>query len=161
MKKSKKVLLGVATIWPIFYIGVFILSIFLIFGVAAASGGTGGPSPEPEGALALLLPLGFLLFFCLHILTMVDVLALKVYYIIRAVKDQQLDQNMRIMWILLFVFATLIAEPIYWYLYIWREPAAVNPPQLSAPGMNPNWTNPTNVRREGSYAPPIDPPDWR
>jgi hypothetical protein len=160
MKKSTKVLLGIASIWPVAYIGLFVLSIILIFAFAAATEG-GGPSPEPGGPVALLLPFGFMAFFALHLLTIADITALKIYYIIHAVKNQQLDQNMRIMWILLFVFATLIAEPIFWYLYIWREPKAVNPPQLSAPGMNPNWTNPSNVRREGAYVPPRDPPDWR
>jgi hypothetical protein len=160
MKKSTKVLLGIASIWPVVYIGLFVLAIFLIFALAAATEG-GGPAPEPSGPLSVLIPLGFMGFFALHLLTIADITALKIYYIIHAVKNQQLDQNMKIMWILLFVFATLIAEPIFWFLYIWREPAQVNPPQLQAPGMSPNWTNPTKSNREGSYAPPYDPPDWR
>jgi hypothetical protein len=75
-----------------------------------------------------LIPIGFLLFFLIHILTILLMFALMPLYIILALQDQRHDQTTRIIWIVLFATIGILANPVYWYLYIWRKPkVAVEP----------------------------------
>jgi len=162
MKKSTKVWLGIATIWPVVYIFVFIAAIVLFFALVASEGGS--PGSDPGGPASMLLPFGFVGLMAVHMLTILDMLAMKVFYIVRVFKTEQLDQNMRIMWTLLLVFATIFAEPVFWYLYIWRDPpnTANTPSQLAGFGQRPAWGKQTTTReREAAYVPPREPPDWR
>jgi hypothetical protein len=131
----------------------------MIFAFAASQGG--GPSSAPGGPGSILIPFGFMAFFGLHILTVFELLVLKVFYIVHAARAEYLDQNMKLIWILLFVFATIIAEPIFWYLYIWREPARANSPQLKATGVGSTWANQDESAQADLYSPPSEPPDWR
>ena len=110
------------------------------------------------------LPFGFVGLMAVHLFTILEMLALKVFYVVRVFKTEQLDQNMKIMWTLLLVFATIFAEPVFWYLYIWREPLAAsqNQLQLPAPGMQTAWGRQIKQPdREVAYVPPSQPPDWR
>jgi hypothetical protein len=159
MKTSTKVLLGFATLWPVLYVFVFISAIVLVVLFAGHDAGRSDP-----GGDSLWLPLGFVGLIAVHMFTILEMLALKVFYVIRVFKTEQLDQNMRIMWTLLLVFATIVAEPVFWYLYIWREqPAALqNQPQLLAPGVQTAWRRQTKTPpSEAAYVPPSQPPDWR
>ena len=45
-------------------------------------------------------------------------------YIILVVKSGRLDETMRIIWVVLICMLGFFAMPVFWYLYIWREPAA-------------------------------------
>jgi hypothetical protein len=47
-------------------------------------------------------------------------------YIILAVKNESLDQTMRIVWIVLFATMGVAVNPVYWYLYVWRQPPAAS-----------------------------------
>ncbi|MEQ1642140.1 MAG: hypothetical protein ABL959_01685 [Pyrinomonadaceae bacterium] len=147
----QKVLLGIASAWPLVYIFIFIV---LIFGVVVISpGGPGG-----GGELNPLFGIGFVILMLVHMITIFGSLALTVFYIVHAVKNTKLDSNMRIIWIVLFFFGGMIAEPIYWYLQIWKEPepsvAQLIPPPASS------WAQQEEMR-QGSYVPPNEPPDWR
>jgi hypothetical protein len=159
MKKSTKVWLGIATIWPALYFFLFIAAIIGVFVLSAAADGP----PESGGSGSILFPLGFVGLLAMHLFTILEMLAMKVFYIVRVFKTEQLDQNQRIMWTLLLVFATIFAEPVFWYLYIWREPAiANNPPQLLSPGQYAGWgQQATTPNPEAAYVPPMQPPDWR
>ena len=68
--------------------------------------------------------LGFSGFFVLHLLTMLLMLALMPFYIILAVKNERLDQTMRIIWVVLLCTMGLLANPVYWFLYVWRKPGS-------------------------------------
>lgn len=110
------------------------------------------------------LPIGFVGLMAVHMFTILEMLALKIFYIVRVFKTEPLDQNLKIMWTLLLVFVPIFAEPVFWYLYIWREPrpAWQNQPQLPAPGVQTAWGRQTTTRdREAAYVPPSQPPDWR
>jgi hypothetical protein len=160
MKKRTKIWLGIATFWPLAYIFLFITSIFVIFGIAAAS----GPGSEPHGAAAILLPVGFVGFFALHMFTMLEIMAMKVFYIVKVLKADHLDQNMKIMWTLLLFFTALFVEPIYWYLYIWKDKSDAtlpNEPRQVGPGLRSSWGRQKTAEREPAYVPPAQPPDWR
>ena len=68
-----------------------------------------------------LFPVGFVVLFAAHFLTILLMTALMPLYIILAVKDERHDQTMRIIWVVLFCTIGMFAMPVYWYLYIWRS----------------------------------------
>jgi hypothetical protein len=159
MKKSTKIWLGIATIWPIVYMFLFFLVIFSVFIMAALN--PGAHAPVDNSPASILFPIGFMGFFVLHMLTIVGTLALTVFYIIRVIKTEQLDQNMKIMWLLLLFFMGMLAQPVFWYLYIWRgAPNLSNEQKMVGPGGQLPLTA-TSSSREAEYFPPRQPPDWR
>lgn len=165
MKKSRKVWLGIATIWPIVYMFLFIASIFSLIIFSGIHDGD-PPVAGPHGPGSMLFPLGFMGLFAVHMVTILGTLALTVFYIIRVFKTERLDQNMKIMWMLLLFFMGMVAQPVFWYLYIWRDPPELtsqgNPPHALAAGSQSSWTRqPAPAAREAAYVPPPQPPDWR
>lgn len=157
MKKSTKIWLGIATIWPIVYIFLFSVVIVSVLIVAAPNS---SPQALGEGSPgSILFPIGFMGFFVLHMLTIMGTLALTVFYIIRVFKTEQLDQNMKIMWMLLLFFMGMLAQPVFWYLYIWRDAPGESKEQKM---VGPSFQHPitaTNSSREAEYF--RQPPDWR
>jgi hypothetical protein len=151
LSRMQKILLGIASGWPIVYIFVFIA---FIFGLVLTSGG----GPLGGGDLGPLFGGAFVALFLVHMITIFLTLALTVFYIVHAVKNTKLDSNMRIIWIVLFFFGGMIAQPVYWYLQIWKEPqphvAQLTPLPASS------WAQQEDMR-QGSYVPPNEPPDWR
>lgn len=71
---------------------------------------------------------GFIAVFAVHMLTIVLLLGLITIYIVLAIKNEQLDQTMKILWVVGLCMLTMITMPIYWYLYIWRKPKASERP---------------------------------
>ncbi len=157
MTKRKKVWLGIATIWPIAWMFIFMISMFTFF--FSFAGRPGQPEPGP---ILFLFPVIILL----HFVTVFGSLALIIYYIFDIFKNERLEQNYKIMWTVLLFFAGMLAMPIYWYLYIWRdapEGAALGGPPgpdlyLNQPHPE-NWTSRQAEARE--YVPPPQPPNWR
>jgi hypothetical protein len=76
------------------------------------------PIPPP---IALGGGLGFIILAILHFGTIVLMMLLMPYYIILAVKNDRLDQTERIIWIVLLCTIGLFANPVYWYLHVWRK----------------------------------------
>jgi len=79
-------------------------------------------------AISPIFPVGFVMIFLLHILTIFIMFALMPLYIILAIKNERLDQTMRIVWVVLACTVGMFADPVHWYLYVWRTPAAIPPP---------------------------------
>lgn len=165
MKKSRKVWLGIATIWPIVYMFLFIASIFGFMIFAGVHDG-GPPVVGPHPPDSMLFPLSFMGLMAVHMGTILGTIALTVFYIIRVFKTERLDQNMKIMWMLLLFFMGMFAQPIFWYLYIWRDTPELNSPgnqpHVLASGSQAAWTKQAAPSaREAAYVPPPQPPDWR
>jgi len=163
MKKSTKIWLGIATIWPIVYMFLFFVVIFSVFIVAGFNHGPRAPVGNAPGSI--FSPIGFMGFFVLHMLTIMGSLALTVFYIIRVFKTEKLDQNMKIMWMLLLFFMGILAQPVFWYLYIWRDAPDLSSNlsqdrQAIGEGSQRPWSA-TRSSREAEYSPPRQPPDWR
>jgi hypothetical protein len=115
MKKPTKVLLGLATLWPFFYLILFFV---VIFSTIVFVPGSGEPGPPP--LIALILPL--------HLFTMLAGIALIVFYIVNVFKNDRVEKDKKALWAVVLFMGSMIAMPIYWYLYIWREPLAVDSP---------------------------------
>jgi hypothetical protein len=193
-KRSTRILLGLLTIWPVIYIGLFVVSIFsfMLLMPFAADRSTGNcgeldliqltekiqnrelkqltiksdeiiatdrvgacdyhtsvsnertrseiirkakatdannaplvAKVEEETSrprLPMVFPIGFVALFALHALTIFLTIALMPLYIVLAVKSDRLDETTRIIWVVLFCTIGMLGMPVYWYLYIWREP---------------------------------------
>jgi len=106
MNKSKKILLGIATIFPIIYIIIFstiiTLSIFIY-----------------------IIDLDAILFsylFIAHIFTIIFTIALIIFYIIHILKNNMISyKSEKIILSILIFFFNAIAMPIYYYIYIVKK----------------------------------------
>jgi hypothetical protein len=79
-------------------------------------------------AISPIFPVGFMMILLLHLITILLMFVLMPLYIILAIKNERLDQTMRIVWVVLACTVGMFADPVYWYLYVWRTPAAIPPP---------------------------------
>ena len=77
------------------------------------------PLPLP---IALGTGVGFIVLMIVHFATIILMMTIMPFYIILAVKNEQLDQTMRIVWIVLICMIGFFANPVYWYLHVWRKP---------------------------------------
>src|SRR5215813_2046724 len=77
------------------------------------------PLPVP---IALGTGVGFMALMIIHFATILLMMTLMPFYIILAVKNEQLDQTTRIVWIVLICMIGFFAHPAYWYLQVWRKP---------------------------------------
>jgi hypothetical protein len=145
MKKSSKILLALATIWPFLYMilfmGVFVSSIFL-------------RGNEPGIIWAIIIPL--------HILTMLWMIGLTIFYMVNVFRNDQVNKDMKVLWAVVLFMGSIIAMPIYWYLYIWREPPAFAPGHAELPSVRTSGfvNSAERSRRQNEYN-PQRPPDWR
>ena len=152
MKRSTKLLLGVASVWPLIYIFLFIS---FIFGMMAFS--ANGPIDD---TYAPIFAVGVVVIFALHFLTILLSLGLTVFYIVHVIKNEGLETNIKAMWAVLLFIAGMIVQPVYWYLNIWKMPTV----EASAGSLDPSnvsaWdTFETGARRD-EYS-TVEPPDWR
>lgn len=79
-----------------------------------------------QSEVPMVFPVGIMLLFGAHFLTILLIMGLMPFYVILAVKDERHDQSMRIIWIVLMCMVGMFAMPIYWFLYVWREKAPGN-----------------------------------
>jgi hypothetical protein len=121
-KKSTKVLLGLATLWPVVYMFVFIGFFFLMFATFANAHST---HSEP--------PIWFIIIFPLHFLTILWSFGLIGIYIYHVFKTAAVAQDKKALWAVVIFLGNMVAMPIYFYLYIWKGPAPASPTQVSLP----------------------------
>ncbi len=111
MSKGKAIALGLLTIWPPVYMVLFFCFVLLTMFTA------GGSGSEP--------PIGFFLIFPFHMFTMVAMFALLGIYIVLVIKNKALEDNMRIIWVILVIMLGIGAMPVYWWLHVWNTPEEV------------------------------------
>lgn len=160
MTKFTKILLAVATVFPIAYMIFFLVFVFsTIFFL-----------PPDATAADKAFPSLFMLIIPLHFLAMLLTLGLTIFYIVNVFKNERVDKDKKTLWAVVIFMGSVFAMPIYWYLYIWREgqtPAATAPPppwhnQQLGGAERTQWANQgATSNREHEYRPPPAPPDWR
>ena len=96
MNKPAKIALAVASLWPFVWVLIFVLFMFGTMFFVSFH----GDHDQHQG-----MPLPFVLFFAAHIFTMFFVFALTAFYVV-------------------YLFRT--DRVAFWYLYIWKEPEAVD-----------------------------------
>ena len=132
-----------------------ILFFLLVFSMVLFPGAEGESGAPP---LVLLI-------FPLHLLTMLIVMALMVFYIVNVFKNERVDKDQKVLWAVVLFMGNMIAMPVYWYLHIWKSAPAVNPSTTGQLGSldSSMWTNEVTAQRADNpqYVPPKQPPNWR
>lgn len=113
MSKAKKLALGAATLWPLLYL--FLFFGFFAFAMTSIMSGDSAPGEDPMDSL-------FGVFFALHFLTMIWMFVLVAVYIRILFKTNRVPQDKKSLWAVVLFLGNMIAMPIFWFLYIWREP---------------------------------------
>ncbi len=111
MTKPMKVFLGFLSFWPLMYFLLF----FLFFLTVFIGGFTGTLSDKT------IFPLFFVLF-SLHLTTILLIFGLLIYYIVHLFKNDRVPDNLKALWAVVLFFGNFISFPVYWFLYIWKEP---------------------------------------
>ena len=114
MSKGLKLLLGAATLWPLLYTGIF-AGFWLSMMLRMFSG------QSPVAAVPVSIG-GMGTLFGLHCLTMVWMAALLVVYISDLFRNPRVRPEQKALWAVVLFLGNIIAMPVYWSLYIWREP---------------------------------------
>jgi hypothetical protein len=112
MTKGQKNILGIFTFLPAILMIVYFTTIIFLVRDALIYKDEDMPFPILGDVLWLVilaLIMGLLSF------------GLMVYYIIHAINNPQIDQNEKIIWVLLFVLASVVSFPIYWYMRIFKR----------------------------------------
>lgn len=155
MKKSTKILLAIATVFPFAYMIFFFVVVFFSFFMMSQEGSSEG------GAMPIL----FMILIPLHLLTMLLIMGLTVFYIVNVFRNNRVEKDKKVLWAVVLFMGSIIAMPIYWYLYIWREgveSVTVSDSRKELSGTEAtSWVNQESSKREREYAPTPQPTDWR
>lgn len=106
MNKTKAIVLGTLTIWPIAYMLLFMASVAASFFLMR-----GGSNQMPPF---------FGLLIVLHVFTMLEMVSLLIYYILHLFKTDAIAQDKKALWAVVLFMGNALAMPVYWYLYIWK-----------------------------------------
>lgn len=148
MSKTVKLLLGITTFWPAAYMILF--SAFIVSTILSGF--------APGSAFAVI--------FALHMVTMLLIAALTVFYIVNVFRNDRVDKDKKALWAIVLFLGNVIAMPVYWYIYFWKTEPEL--PTFGAPGQlgsasTSAWTSDVRARStgQGEYVPPAQPPNWR
>jgi hypothetical protein len=116
MSRSKKIFIGILAFLPLISAAVFLIYFFAaIFPELIRLEQQHGDVPPDfffgnmVGFIASVIILVFLQ------------LGLMIYFIIHTINNKRVKNEERIIWVLLFIFVSSIAYPIYWGIRIWPE----------------------------------------
>jgi drug/metabolite transporter (DMT)-like permease len=112
MTKGHKNILGIFTFLPAVLTLVYFAAIILLIRDALVFKDEDMPFPILGDVLWLVilaLLMGLLSF------------GLMFYYIIHAINNPQIDTNEKIIWVLLFILASVVSFPFYWYMRIYKR----------------------------------------
>ena len=126
MKMFWKIVLGIVTIMPIILFG----SMFAIFfsQMFNKSMFQQAHTPVAPGTFPPM-PKVMMVMFGIEIVAFMIIFALLIFYIINVFKNPKLPKDKRALWAVVLFLGHVISMPVYWYLYIWREPS----PTLNSP----------------------------
>ncbi len=116
ISRGNAIILGVFTAWPFLYMFLFMGTIF-----ATVMGDFMGREPS-DGRRMM-----FMIIFPLHLLTMLEIFALQVIYIVYLFKTDRIAQDKKALWAVVLFLGNMIAMPVFWYLYIWCAPKRGHP----------------------------------
>jgi hypothetical protein len=113
--RSVALLIGVATVWPIVYMFIF-MSFALTSFLSSAHGGSGtGPMESFFGYI-----------FVAHLGTMLLMLGLMGFYLVHVFRNAAFKDERRVLWAILVFVGGPLGMSVYWWLYVWRGPATAD-----------------------------------
>ncbi len=105
------IVLGAFTFWPLIYM-------FLAMGLMAIAVLSNSLQSGPESGLLSV----FGIMFVLHLFTTISTLVLISFYIVYLFRTDRVAQDKKALWAVVLFFGNVIAMPVFWFNYIWREP---------------------------------------
>ena len=111
--KPGKIAIVIASVLPFFYMLFFMGYIF--FTMFSSFYSKTPPTKEAFDFMPVL--------FLMHFAVMLLMFALLAFYLIYLYRSERIPQDKKVLWAILIFMGSFIAMPIFWYLYIWREPA--------------------------------------
>jgi hypothetical protein len=124
-----KLLLGALSLWPIVYFVVFVVFFIADFFSTFADISSGHQSPDTSRFFA-----NFQTFFILQWVTILFTYGLIALYVVDVFRTERLARDRRVLWLVVLLVGSFIAMPVYWYLYVWRDP---DPPPPWPPAGSP------------------------
>jgi hypothetical protein len=114
LSQTQKIIVGVFTLLP-FILFPYIIYEIIHFIFEAISQSESG-DPEPAAILAAILS-----FILPIILLSLLSFGLLIFYIIHAVSNKSIESTERVIWIIIFIFFSGIAFPVYWFIRLWND----------------------------------------
>ncbi len=116
MTRSKKIFIGLLAFLPLIASAVFLIFFFTSFFPEIIKMDHMHDDVPPEFFFSNMM--GFIAW----VIAMVFIqLGLMIYFIIHAMNNTRVKTEERIIWVLVFIFASSIGFPIYWGIRIWPE----------------------------------------
>jgi len=118
MSKNSKILVGILSILPII---LFFVMIPTLLNMIPQFIEWEKHEPAIEEVLSTMGPLFFLLIF-MGLLS----LGLLVFFIIHLVNNKTIESGEKIVWIIVFLFVSMVGYPVYCFMRIWNEKSVTN-----------------------------------
>lgn len=115
MTRSKKIWIGILSFLPLFFSAVLLVYMFTAFLPTILELDQRGSEVLPPA----LFFSRFMPFILLCVFLGILHLGLMIYFIIHAINNQRVKSEERIIWVLVFIFASSIGFPVYWGIRIW------------------------------------------
>ena len=114
LSQSQKIIVGVFTLLPFLLFPYIIYEIvhFIFEAIRLSEDG----DPEPAAIFAEILSFIFPI-----ILVSLLSFGLMIFYIIHAVSNKAIESAERVIWVIVFIFFSWIAFPVYWFIRLWNE----------------------------------------
>jgi energy-coupling factor transporter transmembrane protein EcfT len=113
--KPGKITLLILTVLPIFYMLFFMAFIFITMVTTIST------SKAPSKDMFDFFPVLFIMHFAI-ILVSFGLIAFYIYYLF---KTDRVEKDKKALWAVVLLLGSFFAMPVFWYLYIWREPQSV------------------------------------
>lgn len=114
LSATQKIILGIFTCLPFLLAPYIVYEIFhfIVGTIQNHQQGQDDPVTILTAIFAFITPILFLSFLSLVLL---------VIYIIHAIQNTMINNNEKIVWIILFLFFGVITFPIYWMMRVWNQ----------------------------------------
>jgi hypothetical protein len=139
LPKALKLIFGVLTAWPFLYMILFFAAILILIFISVTSQGSAGESAGKAHEAGGPMPVFVLVLVCLHVFTMLLIFALCALCILDVFKNDRVAKDKKTLWAVVLFMGGIFSCPVYWYIYIWKEPEASierSPPASSVQGGN-------------------------
>ena len=113
MSRSTKLLLGLLSFLPIIMGAVIV---FMVISMIPSFIQWDNYEPDPYEVFDIFRPI-FLIGFFAGVIS----IGLLIFFIMHLVRNKKIESTERIIWVLVFLLASGIGYPIYWYMRIWKD----------------------------------------
>lgn len=112
LNRPMKVLVGLATLWPLIYMLLFVAFVIVAMIVGEASRGSARHAGFPFAAV---------LTFLAHLGTIVLIGLLQVFYVAYVVVSDRVPQQQKALWVAVVFLGNIMAMPFVFYQYVWPD----------------------------------------